>query len=210
MKLSRIFLASTAVLLCLSFAPVAYAGQDKVIHLNEVEAYPNNKKVKVRKIGKSKNRGLFSLFYQERKGSAIGFEVKPRRGKTCFLTSVGFHIAESHDMLSEATFGVKIYRLGKRHKGEMRGAVPETEQILVPYRKEDVVDGKFTYRLPCPVEIPDNSMVAIEVLKDFYPEVIKFRSGIIGKQLWFTSPPETDLWIHLPITTPFFIETAEI
>ena len=96
MKFSRIFFASIAVLLCLSFAPVVYAGQDRVIHLNEVEAYPNNKKVKVRKVGKSKNRGLFSVVYQDGKGSAVGFEVKPRRGKKCFLTAVGFQIAESH------------------------------------------------------------------------------------------------------------------
>ncbi len=182
--------------------------QERIINLNEVKVVHGGK-VKSRKLGKSKNRGFARSFYQDKKGSMIGFEVKRAKKKDVELTAVGFHILDAPNMLSKADFRIRIYEIGDKEKGMvMRNVVPVSDGIIMHYKKEDIQNGMYRYVLPEPIVVPPNSMVAIELLQDIHPEVIPFKTNIFGKSVWITDSSAGE-WLKMPFALPFFVETAE-
>lgn len=171
--------------------------------LSEVCVRPQ--KYSRKQIGKKHTFGLFSIPFYEKRGSIIGIESKNTK-QTQWLSAVGFYIKPTPDRLSNMKFRVTVYD-GVDVKGRETSSFKDCgiPPIYIDYDESMISDNRFIYRLPEPLLIPSQAMVAIEFLEDMGNERIVCRHNVMGGGVW-TSTPSDEHWIKLPVATPFFIE----
>lgn len=146
-----------------------------------------------------------------------GYEFHAKDGKKYLLSKVGFHYDDKKDVkpMQRMRFRLQVYDMGdvrsidEFHYDKFE---PVGQPIYIDYVRNEADKGKFVYKLSEFIELPRNSMVAMEIVDKFADDQKwTFRSNVFGKSCW-TKHERTpgEKWFKFLLGSPFFMEALEV
>lgn len=198
---------------CCLMAVALLCGSLNVANASEASkkssAVKKEAKAKTKVSGKKSNKGLLKGYIDgETAGDSYGYEVHAKGGMTNVLEQVGLYVSEGENPMQTMRFQVNVYDMKDVKKSPATQFVSVLPQpIEFVFDSKDVKSGKYVYKLPKSITLPQDAMVEIVFLDNLGDKKLWFKNKLVEKDTWMKSGDKE--WILQPFATPFFVEYEE-
>lgn len=173
---------------------------EDVINLAEIIVKPLDIRHKI--AGRKSSGGFIYINVEGYKAAGQGLAIPLKVKKRAWIDEIGFTVVVDNNTLSHMKFRVNVYV----REEDKYVPVTSVRQYYFDYKKSDLVDGLFTYKLPEEIMLDKGEYyVELEFLENFTDELFLMKTRPLTGKTRYRYASQSD-WETLPFGAPLYVE----